>query len=62
MSKAKEYRAHAAHCTQRAGQTTDPDVKRDFKAMAQKWLRLAEEVEEEELIPNPSLTESKDLR
>jgi hypothetical protein len=46
MRKAKEYRAHAAYCKQRADEATDPDAKREFEALEQKWISLAEGEEE----------------
>jgi hypothetical protein len=41
MSKADEYRVHAAHCKSRFEETIDPGFKREFEQLAAKWNDLA---------------------
>jgi hypothetical protein len=41
MSKADEYRVHAAHCKSRSKETIDPSFKREFEQLAAKRNDLA---------------------
>jgi hypothetical protein len=41
MSKVAEYYARAAQCKTRPAETTDPEFKREFVQLAQKWNDLA---------------------
>jgi hypothetical protein len=45
MSKAKEYRAHVERCKKLAANAPNPDVRREFEVLEQKWIALAEEEE-----------------
>jgi hypothetical protein len=46
MSKAEEYRARAAQCKSRAEETTDPDFRREFENLAERWSRFASQEED----------------
>ena len=41
MSKADECHARAAQCKTWADEATDPDFKREFEQLAEKWRELA---------------------
>ena len=45
MDKSELYRANAAECLILASSMTDPDSRASLFAMAQRWLRLAEQAE-----------------
>jgi hypothetical protein len=45
MSKADEYRVHAAHCKRRSEETIDPSFKREFEQLAAKWNDLARQAD-----------------
>jgi hypothetical protein len=47
MSKANEYYARGAECKVRANETTDPDFRREFEQLAEKWndLGIQEEID-----------------
>jgi hypothetical protein len=55
MSKADEYHARATQCRIRAAETIDPDFKREFEQLAQKWndLAIQEEIDSD-CLPNPA--------
>jgi hypothetical protein len=52
MSKADEYYARAAQCKIRAAETTDPEFRREFEQLAQKWndLAMQEEIDGDSLL------------
>jgi hypothetical protein len=43
MQKVSEYEQNAAECRQKAAQTTDLQLKKQLKEMAEVWDRLARE-------------------
>ena len=45
MSKAYDYYARAIQCKMRAEEATDPDFKREFTQLAEKWNDLARQEE-----------------
>jgi hypothetical protein len=45
MSVAQEFRARAAYCKERAAETSDPSLKREYEMIAQKRINLAEDRE-----------------
>jgi hypothetical protein len=45
MSKAYEYYARAIQCKMRAEEATDPDFKREFERLSEKWNDLAKQEE-----------------
>jgi hypothetical protein len=52
MSKADEYYARAAECKIRAKETTDPDFRREFEQLAEKWndLGIQEEIDRDSVL------------
>jgi hypothetical protein len=46
MTRADEYRAHAAECEQRAAQAFDPKIGKQLEDIAVQWRLLAATVEQ----------------
>jgi hypothetical protein len=57
MSKADEYYARAAQCKIRAAETIDPEFKREFARLAEKWndLAIQEEIDGDSFLDTTNL-------
>jgi hypothetical protein len=49
MSVAQEFRARAAYCRERAAETSDLFLKREYEMIARKWIDLAAGEEDREV-------------
>jgi len=54
MTTAEEYRSKATECLCAAEATSDPDIRAQWRQVAQSWHRLAQQAEEG-LVGNPHL-------
>ena len=53
MGLGEKYRRNAAECLEMSGIVKDPESRASLMTMAQAWVRLAEQAEKNEALPNP---------